>query len=186
MKNILIPVLMAVFLITACSKPESPGIEYAPDMYHSLAYDPLSQKDPNTLTKDKKNMIEPVSHTIARGHLMYQYALKNTPEDYELAGTSVKNPLQVNEENIAAGKVLFTNYCQVCHGENGMADGPIVAAGKFPPPPAYNSPKLKELPEGKMFHSITYGKNLMGSYASQLNPEERWKVIMFVQTLQKQ
>jgi hypothetical protein len=42
------------------------------------------------------------------------------------------------------------------------------------------------MPEGKMFHSITYGRNIMGSYASQLNPEERWKVIMFVQTLQKQ
>ena len=46
------------------------------------------------------------------------------------------------------------------------------------------SQTLKNLPEGKMFHTITYGKNLMGPHASQLNVEERWKVIRYVQTLQ--
>ena len=37
------------------------------------------------------------------------------------------------------------------------------------------------LPVGKMYHSITYGKNLMGSYASQLTPEQRWEVICYIQ-----
>jgi mono/diheme cytochrome c family protein len=64
-----------------------------------------------------------------------------------------------------------------------MGDGPTVTAG-HPPPPAYNSASLKNLPEGKMFHTITYGKNLMGAHSSQLNVEERWKVIRYVQTLQ--
>jgi hypothetical protein len=45
---------------------------------------------------------------------------------------------------------------------------------------------LKNLSAGKMYHSITHGKNLMGSYASQVNPTERWKIIRFIQTLQKQ
>jgi len=65
-----------------------------------------------------------------------------------------------------------------------MGDGATVTAGGHPPPPAYNSAALINLPEGKMFHTITYGKNLMGSHASQLNVEERWKVIRYVQTLQ--
>jgi cytochrome c biogenesis protein CcdA/thiol-disulfide isomerase/thioredoxin len=71
-----------------------------------------------------------------------------------------------------------------CHGANGAGDGPVVNNGKYPPPGAYNGP-LKDLPEGKIFHSLTYGKNVaMGSHASQLNKEERWLVTHYVQYLQ--
>ena len=43
---------------------------------------------------------------------------------------------------------------------------------------------IKNLPEGKIFHSITYGKGLMGQHASQLTAEERWKLVYYVQKLQ--
>jgi hypothetical protein len=43
---------------------------------------------------------------------------------------------------------------------------------------------MKDLSDGKMFHSITYGRNLMGSHASQLTQEERWTIIHYVNTLQ--
>ena len=56
--------------------------------------------------------------------------------------------------------------------------------GGHPAPQAYNGP-LKDLPEGKMFHTLTYGKGAMGSHASQLTKVERWKVIAFVKKLQK-
>ncbi len=71
-----------------------------------------------------------------------------------------------------------------CHGESGQGDGGTVTNGGFPPPPAYNGGALKNLPEGKMFHSITYGKGMMGSHASQLTKEERWKIIQYVKVLQ--
>jgi hypothetical protein len=44
---------------------------------------------------------------------------------------------------------------------------------------------MKDLTGGKIYHTIKYGLNMMGSYASQLTPEERWKVVMYVQELQK-
>lgn len=189
MKLWLLAVAAPALLSVGCSGDKSePGIEYAPDMYHSVAYDPLSQMDVNPHTKDGKNLIEPVKGTIARGQLDYIYPYANTPEDYERAGVELKIPADIDssEATVAEGKRIYLQYCAVCHGENGMADGPIVAAEKFPPPPAYNSPLLKNLPAGKMYHSITHGKNLMGSYASQVNPTERWKIIRFIQTLQKQ
>jgi hypothetical protein len=43
---------------------------------------------------------------------------------------------------------------------------------------------LKNLPEGKIFHSITYGKGLMGAHNSLLSQEERWKLVYYVQKLQ--
>jgi mono/diheme cytochrome c family protein len=189
MKLWLLAATAPTLLWIGCGGDKSdPGIEYAPDMYHSVAYDPLSQIDANPHTRDGKNLIEPVKGTIARGQLDYIYPYANTPEDYERAGIELKIPADIDssEATVAEGKRIYLQYCAVCHGENGMADGPIVVAEKFPPPPAYNSPLLKNLPAGKMYHSITHGKNLMGSYASQVNPTERWKIIRFIQTLQKQ
>jgi len=65
-----------------------------------------------------------------------------------------------------------------------------VAIGKFPPPPSYskgNSSRggaMRDLTDGKVFHTITYGINLMGAHASQINPEDRWKIVMYVRQLQ--
>jgi hypothetical protein len=64
-----------------------------------------------------------------------------------------------------------------------MGDG-LVAQHNGPKPPAYNSEALKNLPEGKMFHTTQFGKNMMGQHASQLTASQRWKVIMYVQTMQ--
>jgi hypothetical protein len=61
----------------------------------------------------------------------------------------------------------------------------VIAGGKFPPPPwaNYQSEYIQTLPQGKLFHTITFGKGLMGSHASVLNPSERWKVILYIQKL---
>jgi hypothetical protein len=49
--------------------------------------------------------------------------------------------------------------------------------------PSY-SDKLKDLPEGKMYHTLTWGKGLMGSHASQLSQRQRWEVIEYIKVLQ--
>ncbi|MEN3039925.1 MAG: cytochrome c [Bacteroidia bacterium] len=167
----------------AATDPRDTGLEYAPQMYHSIPLDPYSQMDYFPYTKDGKHLIEPVSGTVPRGKSIYVYPYPNTNEGYEEAGKNLKNPLPRTPENIAEGKKLYEYYCIHCHGEKGNGLGTIVQAGKFPQVPSYYGPQLRDLPEGKMFHTITYGKNLMGSHASQLSPEERWKVIMYVQEL---
>jgi hypothetical protein len=44
---------------------------------------------------------------------------------------------------------------------------------------------MRDLTDGKIYHTITHGVNLMGSHASQLNPDERWKIVMYVKELMK-
>jgi mono/diheme cytochrome c family protein len=169
--------------LSSCGKKDanSPGVEFFPDMYRSpsLEYYNVHTVDGDTLY----NAMQPVAGTVARGYIPYLYP--NTPEGYEQAGLNLKNPLNMDKRAIweQEGEVLFGKYCIHCHGATGAGDGKVGA--KLPgPPPAYNSAALKNLPEGKMFHSITYGKNSMGSHASQLTTEERWKLVCYVQKLQ--
>jgi hypothetical protein len=81
--------------------------------------------------------------------------------------------------------------CSHCHGPQGKGDGSLVKLEKFPAPPSYstgNSSRgglMKDLNDGKIFHTITHGINLMGPHKYQLNPEERWKIVMYVHELQK-
>jgi len=171
-------ILVAGF--TSCGKKDanSPGFEFMPDMYRSpsLEYYGRYAVDGDTLYTAMK----PVKGTIARGYLPYVYP--NNADGYEKAGLYLKNPITYSESILAEGEVLYGKFCIHCHGATGQGDGKV--AEKLPgPPPAYNGP-LKNLPEGKIFHSITYGKGTMGNHASLLTQEERWKLVHYVQKLQ--
>ncbi len=173
--------------VVACTTdPLSPGVEYMPDMYRSPAVEAYVDYDNN----EESSVRKPVEGTIPfhanaeKAQIEMPYAYPNTPEGYEAAGANLKSPLPLTEAYIAEGKEIYTKMCLHCHGETGLADGAVVTNGGFPPPPAYNGSQLKNLPVGKMFHTITYGKGQMGSHASQLSKEERWKVIQYVQVLQ--
>lgn len=172
--------LMAGF--TSCGKKDanSPGIEFMPDMYRSPSLEYYQTHTEDGVELD--NAMLPVKGTVARGFMPYAYP--NTPEGYEAAGTNLHNPLPVADraKYEAEGEVLYANFCTHCHGASGAGDGKVGA--KLPgPPPAYDG-TLKNLPEGKIYHSITYGKGTMGSHASQLTQEERWKLVYYVQKLQ--
>jgi mono/diheme cytochrome c family protein len=176
--------IAATVVITSCKDKRSTGWEYAPNMYEHIAYDP-DQANPNF--KDGKTAQKPPEGTIPVGFTTFDYP--NTKDGYELAGTEVKSPLPQSQQNFADGEVLFEHFCSPCHGKEGQGDGLVVAHG-FPAPPSYSKGQssrggaMKDLTDGKMYHTITYGVNAMGSYASQLAPEERWKVIMYVHHLQ--
>ena len=173
-------------IVTSCKDKRSTGWEYAPNMYEHIAYDP---DQPNPNFKDGKTAQKPPAGTIPVGFVTFDYP--NTKDGYEAAGAAVKSPLPQTDANFADGQVLFEHFCSPCHGMNGQGDGLVVAHG-FPAPPSYSKGQssrggaMKDLTDGKIYHTITYGVNAMGSYASQLAPEERWKVIMYVHHLQKQ
>src|SRR6185436_10510997 len=178
----------AVGFISSCTYDDvkKPGYEYMPDMYRSPDYETNSM---NPLFADSSTNRQPVAGTIARGNAIYTdvdrmpYPYANTPEGYEAAGKELHNPLDKNELNLAEGKRLYMNYCTHCHDESGSGNG-LVAQHNGPKPPAYSSDQLKDLPEGKMFHTVHFGKNMMGPHSSQLTASQRWKIVMYVQTMQ--
>lgn len=179
-------------LFSACSAGgNNTGTEYAPNMYVSFAYEPMSQlatedeNNPNgnnTINPHGLNMRLPVKGTIARGQLDFAtYHIDKTNENYEVAGTW-KNPIPATAHNLAEGKRLYNINCTPCHAEDGNGKGTIVEDGKFPQVPAY-SDRLPTINEGKAFYSITHGKNLMGAYGTVLTPIQRWQVIHYIYEL---
>jgi mono/diheme cytochrome c family protein len=172
--------VLAGFTSCGVKDENSPGVEFMPDMYRSpsLEYYQVHTVDGDTLN----NAMKPVKGSVARGFMPYAYP--NTPEGYEMAGANLHNPLPASNRQQweAEGEKLYGQFCVHCHGATGAGDGKV--GGKLPgPPPAYNG-ALKNLPEGKIFHTMTYGKGTMGSHSSQLTQEERWKLVYFVQKLQ--
>lgn len=175
----------ALFALESCkSDPASPGFEYMPDMYRSASYKAY-EVNPNFADSMEARL--PVKGTIPRGGMYTNYVpyeYPNTIEGYESAGTNLKSPVAATAPVVAEGKRLYGIFCAHCHGEKGDGQGWLVTGGKFGGVPSYQA-QLKDLPEGKMYHTLMYGKNMMGSHASQLNMTERWSVVRYVQTLQK-
>jgi mono/diheme cytochrome c family protein len=203
-KNIL-ACFVAAILLTACGAGgNNPGVEYAPNMYHAVAYEPYSQiTDPsagrwltsiehedghaeffnsNTLNPNGMNMRTPPENTVPRnkqGWLPYRL-----PKDsLELASRKLKNPLDSTAQIIAGGKILYESYCQHCHGDKGAGDGKV--ADKYNGIANLNSDAIKYVSEGHIFHVITNGKGNMWAHGSQISAEDRWKIAKYVKVLQK-
>ena len=157
-----------------------PGVQYAPEMYESIPYEPLRQTSFNTINPFGINERDPAIATIPRGKLAY---FDHIPKDsVNMAARLLHNPYPYTKANIEEGQVLFTRYCQHCHGEGGAGNGPVGL--KFKGVPNYSTGYYKTMNDGHIFHVIEWGRNRMMPHGSQVNPEERWKIAMYVHVLQ--
>ena len=172
-----------VIFLTACSGDSNPGYEFMPNMYRSPSLETYGE---NTITG--MNALMPVEGTVARGHLS-TFNYDGTLEGYLAAGNSADNPVENNEKNLADGKALYGMFCEHCHGKTGAGDGTMTHA-IYSDVPHYNDSKkilrrcklpMCDLKAGHIFHTITFGLNAMGPHATQINEEERWKIVLYVQ-----
>lgn len=183
----------AASLLSACVKenPDSPGFEYMPDMYRSPSAETNMANQYDSIlvngvwlhdTTLMYNMTPP-DGTIPRGFTPFPYA--NTVQGDSLASKFWMNPLEHSDKIEEEGKLLYERNCIYCHGPKGDGNGKLVESGKYSSTPPDYAKRLGEglLTDGHVYFVITYGIRNMGSHATQLNPEERWKVIEYVQRL---
>ncbi|WP_192821483.1 cytochrome c [Rufibacter sp. LB8] len=175
--------LSAAFMAACGQNSQDPGLEYAPDMYYPVSYEPLKQLDgnKNALNPGGLNMRVPAANTIARGKMAFNVHISK--DSAEVAGNELTNPLRGNMATLEEGKVLYLRFCSPCHGETGAGDGLVGA--KFKGVPNFTQGRYATLPGGHIFHVITNGRGRMMPHGTQVNPEERWKIAMYVQRLQK-
>lgn len=184
---------MAIVAWSCSDTSREPGRAYMPDMAYSRAiesYTPLDTFKSLGINYNAK----PVPGTIKRGELFPFPLTQDKQGDTAnyVASKQVPNPItaMTPEQHTEAERLYLVN-CGICHGAaldgNGVlhkrsdgTDGPYAAA----PANLVSGANYVKMPAGQMMYSVTYGKNLMGSYASQLSTTQRWMVIAYVKAKQ--
>lgn len=114
--------------------------------------------------------------------------LKTDAEAYQLiieaAGEKLENPVPLSRETLVRGKTLYENTCYICHGTEGVGDGPVIGAGRFPAPTSLQDAAILKYKDGAIYQVITAGKGKMAAYRGQLEPHERWMIVHYVRALQ--
>jgi mono/diheme cytochrome c family protein len=107
---------------------------------------------------------------------------------------AVPAPFTVSEAAIARGKQRFEIYCSVCHGYDGNGNGlvnrralALAATGQaqWTTAKSIHDPTVKVQPIGRIFDTISNGRNSMGPYRSQIPVEDRWAIALYVKALQE-
>ncbi|MFT3681931.1 MAG: cytochrome c [Ferruginibacter sp.] len=183
-----ITVAVVVVALSSCHGKREPGRVYMPDMAYSRAVETYALLDSTVFTADTnvrgKEIFynrKPVTGTIAIGDIA-EYTLPNDTLGYAMSA-QVKNPLPaLNSHDSAEAGRLFNINCAICHGAEGGGNGPI--AGKIGAVANLKLDKYIQMADGTMYHSIYYGINNMGSYASQLSRKQRWMLVHYIRSLQ--
>ncbi len=186
-KLTIIAILSTAAVIISCSDVKrKPGSIYVPDMAYSRAYETFA--DHSNLAEQGINYNNrPVLGTVARGEEMPFHLAQDAPGDTTnyTASKLVKNPIEtLNEKEYKEAERLYLINCGICHGAKLNGNGPLYKDGNGPyaakPATLVGDAKYENMPDGQMFYSVAYGKNLMGSYASQLSRKQRWEVIKYI------
>lgn len=110
---------------------------------------------------------------------------RNPPSKTEDFSAAINSPQSKLSNSVERGGRLFHIFCIACHGPKGLGDG-LVAQRGFPPPPSLLSGKSLQMKDGQLFHILTYGQGSMSSFAGQLSHDQRWGLINYIRSLQKQ
>lgn len=116
------------------------------------------------------------------------YYYEDTEDDRNRAiAEIIDNPYPITDAGLAKGKELYDVFCAICHGDKGDGAGYLVRddGGVYPVQPAIlNNEEFTAASNGRMYHAIVYGKNLMGGYADKVGYEERWQIVHYIRSLQ--
>ena len=193
MKKLLIITALVITgaTIISCNEVKrKPSNVYMPDMAYSRAYETYA--DHSNLKEAGINYTNlPVAGTIARGEEFPFPLAKDAAGDTAnyAASKQVKSPIEsLSKAEVTESERLYLINCGICHGTKLDGNGPLYKGGEGPfaakPATLVGDAKYEAMPEGQMFYSVMYGKNLMGSYASQLNRKQRWQIIRYIKLKQ--
>ena len=171
----IIIVLMVFASVASCKDNARPNYQFMPNMYEPVSYEAYQESAafPNGIEAQI-----PAEGSIPRGGHM-PFEIENTNDGYILAKSSLMSPLDSTQIDSEKSKELYDIYCGICHGNKGKGQGKLVKREKILGVPSYDDAG-RAITAGSIYHTIYYGKNAMGSYANQLNEEERWQVVDYV------
>lgn len=178
--------LIGAVIISCGDDNTKRGKVYMPDMAYSRAYETYTDHS-NLAAKGVNYNNLPVAGTVARGEEM-PYHLTNDSAGYAQSANVLSPIAKMNDAEMVEAERIYLINCAICHGPKLDGNGPLYKGGQGPYPakPAtlVGDPVIEAKTEGTIYHVLTYGKNLMGSYASQLDRKQRWMVAQYIKAKQ--
>ena len=147
------------------------------DMHEQPKYLPY---EPTTFFDDGRSERPVVPGTVARGQLRLDELLYTGKENGVLSN---KFPFPITRADLERGRQRYNIYCTPCHDYTGSGQGIVVQRG-FPSPPSYHIDRIRQAPVGHFFDVMTSGYGSMYSYASRIEPEDRWRIAAYIRVLQ--
>jgi mono/diheme cytochrome c family protein len=127
-------------------------------------------------------MRTPVPGTVERGFLRAD-DIYYTGKDAK--GNFVKDaPVEITTQMLNRGRERFDIYCSPCHSRVGDGKGIMVSRG-YVPPPDFHTDRIRNMPDGEVYNAITHGIRNMPSYEHQINPDDRWAIVVYLRALQR-
>jgi len=178
-----VKLFILIFIINGCDRNRNnPGWDYFPDMFYSTAYETFSE-NPNF--ENGMTMRLPVPGTVPRGFMPFNYTIDAASRIK--AGNDLVNPFLPDAESVLRGKEVYATFCIGCHGVGAEGDGNLYKIGLYPVKPrSLMSETAFKLRDGEIYHSITLGFGSMGAHGSQIMPDDRWKLVLFLRKLQEE
>jgi hypothetical protein len=173
--------IISVFsvLVLGCGPSgNKPNVELIQDMMEQPAV--KAQKYDDFFSNGISSLVPP-DHTQPVGKKPYPYA-----NDINKALANLKNPMagDMSKPVLLIGQKFYNTNCMVCHGEKGLGDGPLKA--KYPLPiPSLMSEKVRGWSDANIYHVISAGQGVMGSYASHIPEQYRWQLVNYIRYMQK-
>ncbi len=94
------------------------------------------------------------------------------------------NPLPITAELLQRGQEVFDINCAACHSKLGDGNGTPKRINAMAVVGNLHDKRIVELADGELFNTVSYGKNLMPSYAGTLPIRDRWAAIAYLRALQ--
>jgi mono/diheme cytochrome c family protein len=166
------------------------------NMYDQERYNPESYSG---MFPDHRTMRTPVEGTVARDRYEDDAetatGLLADKSNYVMTiPASVVQRIGGMEKLLARGQERFGIYCAPCHGATGDGKGVVVCkrdkptdpceSRGFPPLPTYADPRLRSMPDGQVFATISHGVRTMPAYGAQIPTQDRWAIVGYVRALQ--
>lgn len=160
-----------------CTSPYPP-IHPNPNMDHQPKYRAQSA---SAFFYDGATMRPPVEGTVARGELFEDVAFYT---GRDATGAFVSNPLGLDEVVLARGEERYGIYCAPCHSDRGDGRGVLYERAQVQSAD-FHEPRLRDMPDGQIFDTVTNGLGLMSGYRYPIPPRDRWAIIAYVRELQR-
>jgi hypothetical protein len=191
-------VLLSTGALAGCrgQTSEDPPITPERNMYDQERYNPESR---SAFFPDHRTMRTPVAGTLSRDHYEDDPEVGSGLLPDKSGYVMTVPPMVVNrnggiEKMLARGQERYTIYCTPCHGRTGDGKGMVACKREnvtdpcesrgFPPLPSYEDPRIRHMPDGQLFATITHGVRTMPAYGPQIPVNDRWAIVSYVRALE--